>query len=171
MAEQPPQHDKRRLASLLFYGGRHESVGGGTLADGRTLIYFGSMIVLIGLAGWLYLYQVTSAASLSYDLRQLEQRKERLHREIVAIHAQVALKGALAPALDSEAAKEYRFPKASEASRRIVYDVAPLEPLAPADAGADGGAEPVATSSAGVEGLWQRLVGQVNEWMTRPVAP
>lgn len=180
MSEEQETRRGRRPLSLLFYR-RQEAPGpGGTLADVRTLVYFGSLVLLVGLAGWLYLYQTTYAAQVAFDVRRLERRKERLHRIIVSLHAQVAVKGALTPVLESERTADYGFPRASAAQRRISYELPPPGggPVAedaesiPATGEVPGDTtESRAAKPARPLGAWQRLLQQLDAWMTQPVMP
>jgi hypothetical protein len=96
--------------------------------DLRVYLFFGIMLILIGLAGWLYLRQASEVASYAHEIRQLEREQERLHREITALRAEVALAGSLDRALALGAQAGYSLPDAGDTVRRmrVVYQPAPL---------------------------------------------
>ena len=81
----------RRDALLFFYRRRPNDPNAGSRVPLRTLAFFGVMIVLIGLAGWLYLHQAAEVAAYAHDIRRLEHERERLHREIIALWQKRAL--------------------------------------------------------------------------------
>jgi hypothetical protein len=95
--------------------------------DIRVYMFFGIMLVLIGLAGWLYLRQASEVAAYAHEIRQLERDQERLHREITALRAEVALAGSLKRALVVGAQAGYTLPDAGDTVRRgrVEYQSAP----------------------------------------------
>jgi hypothetical protein len=104
---------------LFFYRGRLRSRQAVVRLDARTVAYFAAMLVLIGLAGWLYLHQASQVAVYAHEIRQLEQRREERHRELVALRGQVAMLGSLERTLAIGRQAGYRLPKITEGDRQL----------------------------------------------------
>ena len=137
--------------------------------DLRTVAFFGVMLVLIGLAGWLYLRQATEVSSYERDIRRLEQRRDRLRREIVALRAETGILGSLDRVQAAGAEWGYRLPSATDSQRRIRLEYAPIELPSgePEQMLAD------ATPAADVEedkGVLQHLREQFESWLSSPMA-
>lgn len=153
----------RRDALLLFYKRRREDRPTGALIDLRIVAYFGIMLALIGLAGWLFLHQSSEVAVYAHEIRELEWERERLHRRIVARNAEVARLGSLSRVLEKGDELGYRLPDAKDASRHIQV----------AYPGGDrlvlGAAQEPTASSVGMaerdRGLLQTLLSQFNAWL------
>ena len=90
--------------------------------DPRTLAYFAVVLVLVWLAGWLYLHQASEAAAYAHEIRGLMQSKERLRRDIIALRAQVALEGSLNELRATGEQWHYSLPAASDPQRRLVLE-------------------------------------------------
>ena len=91
--------------------------------DPRTLAYFGVILVLVWLAGWLYLHQASEAASYAHEIRDLMRSKEQLRREMIALRSQVALQGSLHDLRAIGQEWEYSLPSASDPRRRLLLEV------------------------------------------------
>jgi len=157
----------RRSGSPFFHLERPStSRGGVTRIDIRkwSLIVLG--LVLFGLVGWLYLEQASRVAGYGYTIRQLENRKERLRREITALRAEVAVSGSLTRVHQAGEELGYALPDATDPGRRLVVEYAPIQrgdlagagggPLSP-----DGSIE----QSGGVVPTAKGLVGDLREWL------
>jgi len=152
----------RRQLTFLFYprrpGGRSISVR----VDVHMLLFFGGMIVLIGLAGWLYLHQASQVATYSHEIRQLEREKEKLHREMIALRAEVAQAGSLKRVQEMGAQLGYRLPDAQDTGARLRLEyVIPPQPT-PTLSLPLGAAPPDALAEP--EGFLERLGRQLDEW-------
>lgn len=152
----------RRQLTFLFYprrpGGRSISVR----VDVHMLLFFGGMIILIGLAGWLYLQQASQVAAYAHEIRQLEREKEKLHREMVALRAEVAQAGSLRRVHEVGSQLGYRLPDAAESGARLrVQYVIPPQPTPAAASLTD--VQPTDALSEPV-GLLERLGRQLQEW-------
>jgi hypothetical protein len=130
--------------------------------DPRTLAYFGVILVLVWLAGWLYLHQASEAASYSNQIRDLMRSKERLRREIIALRAQVAMEGSLRDLRAAGEEWQYTLPSASDPVRRLRIEIAPA-PVAPDKDAGDGPAQgPVGVPEG--QSSWGRI-GPLPTWM------
>jgi hypothetical protein len=127
--------------------------------DPRTWAYFGVMLVLIWLAGWLFLHQASEVAAYAHEIRALMQRKERLHRELVVLRAEVAMLGSLSRLQETGAEWGYRLPSAADQQRILrleEYAVANAQPLQTGGAGDRETPEPDPSWPV-AEDLWQTL--------------
>jgi hypothetical protein len=125
--------------------------------DPRTWAYFGVMLVLIWLAGWLFLHQASEVASYAHEIRALMQSKERLHRELVVLRAEVAMLGSLSRLQETGAEWGYRLPSAADSQRILRLEAYPVASVQPAQAGGASAAEmPKPEPSLTVaENLWE----------------
>lgn len=141
--------------------------------DVRSVAFFGVLLALIGLGGWLYLQQASEVASLAHEIRVLERDKERLHREITALQGEVAMLGSLERVLEAGAQLGYVMPEAFDQERRLRVVYEPLaEPTAIPDAIMPASAPTTpqeALTAGGAEGFVQRMVEQLREWIATPV--
>jgi cell division protein FtsB len=131
----------------------------------RTVAFFAVLLGLIGLAGWLYLRQVSDVAAYAHEIRLLERQKEQLRREITALRAEVALSGSLARVREEGRKLGYALPETTDASRmaRVEYPAPPSPPQATDAARTDdGGSSPTA------QGLLPTLLAQLRAWIASP---
>ena len=136
--------------------------------DPRTLAYFGAMLALVSLAGWLYVRQASEVASYARDLRQLEQRKERLRREIIARRAVAAMAGSLDRVLSDGRQWGYDLPGADDDERRLTLEYEPLE--LPRDEPEPTAGALSTTADMGEEkGLPEQLLEQLEGWLASPL--
>lgn len=150
-----------------------EGVGrpGGTRVDLRRWGYAALALAFLGLAGWLYLEQATVAASYGASVRQLQDEKERLRREITSLRAEVAVAGSLERLTALAEQMGYTLPDATDASRRLVvtYEQPAVQAAPEAEpAGARAGATHEGSA------LGQRVqewVSQLGEWLGAPAQP
>jgi len=154
----------------LLYRRRTQRRPGLTRADIHNVGFFAIMLSIMGLAGWLYLYQTSTVALYARQIRDLEQEKERLRREIVVLGGQVARLGSLERVLGVGEKLGYHLPGASEATHRLrlVYEP-PSRPgidEGPMRSRSDLAAEVEGDSKVDGKGLWQRLVTGLEAWIT-----
>ena len=132
--------------------------------DPHTLGYFTVILILLGLAGWLYLHQASQVATYAHQIRRLEHDKERLHREMIALRAQVAEAGALTRLLE-QAPEGYSLPQVSESDRMLIIEVPieannmealPTKPVTPTH------------SEITTRPLPGRLMDQLGAWLSAP---
>ncbi|MBC7236972.1 MAG: hypothetical protein H5T69_14115 [Chloroflexi bacterium] len=109
----------RHALALFLHRGRLRDRQAAMRLDGRTLAYFAAMLALIGLAGWLYLHQASEVAAYAHEIRQLEERKEALHRELIALRGQVAMLDSLERAHKIGQQAGYRLPTVAERERQF----------------------------------------------------
>ena len=138
-------------------------------ADRRSLGYFTAMLLLIGLAGWLYLYQASAVAGYSREIRGFERRKERLRRELIAMQAAVAMAGSLEHILQVGSEMDYRLPSASESGRHIRLQY--RSPDGAAATREKGLADQASAGRPSREAILGRLVDQLEVWLQEPVGP
>ena len=100
--------------------------------DARTLAYFAVMLVLLWLAGWLYLRQTSEVALYSHEIRALLGHKEQLRRDMIVLRADIAQAGSLQSLQAAAVEWGYTLPAASDPRRqlRLVVPVAPTAPAA-----------------------------------------
>jgi hypothetical protein len=142
---------------------------GGTRVDLRRWAYAGLVLALLGLAGWLYLEQATEVASYGYEVRRLQDEKERLRRELTSLRAQVAVAGSLERLEALGAELGYVLPEATDPARRLVVSYRLPEEEAAGDAANAGGAANAGSADVGgevpsLEGRVRGLVGRLGEW-------
>jgi len=161
---------------LLFFYKRRVSRPPLTRIDPRSLAYFAAMLVLIGLAGWLYLHQASVVAAYGYEIRELERDKEQIHREIIALRAEVATLGSLQRVLEVGSQLGYSLPEASDAERRLHVQYQDIHRSTPVSAGVqDSGLRRDGDSAMPPDGVtapssfFEGLVAQFKEWMESPM--
>ena len=167
----------RQDALLFFYKRGRGNRPTLPKANPRTLAYFGVMIVLIGLAGWLYLQQASQVAGQAHELRALELRKEQLHREIVALRAEVATLGSLQRVLDLGEQLGYSLPPALDPERWLHIEYQPAESPWAGRLRAESGREraggvsatPLETDSGKAKSFFRRILEQFETWMESPM--
>ena len=102
-------HDRDRL--FMLYGRKPGDAG--ARVDLRMMAFFGVVLLLLALAGWLYLRQASEVAQLASEIRELELEKEARHREMVILRGEVAMLGSLKRVLIEGSEMGYRLPAAS----------------------------------------------------------
>ena len=161
-----------RQSFLPFLYGRQPGIRpSGSNASPTGLFYLATMITLIGLAGWLYLHQASQSATYAREIRDLAQVKERLHRDIVALRAEVAELGAYKRVLDIGEARGYAMPSVAEPSRYVVVPYhAPLpEASEPSVAGIRVEVRRPASHGTGLgRDLIRSLVDELESWLSPP---
>lgn len=159
----------------LYVRPRGEAPGGLIRVNVRSLTFFAVLLALIGLGGWLYLQQASEVASLAHEIRVLEREKERTHREIIALRAEVAMLGSLGRVLEAGTQLGYTLPDAFDRQRRlrVVYEPLPTPDEDRVERSVAGVAETPAPGRGPHEdraqGMVQRLVEQMRAWLAAPV--
>lgn len=155
----------------LLYGRRLSGRSVLTKVDLRSLAFFSVMLILTGLAGWLYLRQTSEVAVYAHEIRELEAQKERLHRQIVSLRAEVALLGSLQRVHAEGARLGYHLPEASDATRRLrlVYQPPQPTPTGISAPGEDESALGAKTSRWSVKEIGRSLWLQFREWLASPL--
>ena len=152
---------KDRDTLFILYR-RKSGTPGGARVDLRMVAFFGILLMILGLAGWLYLRQASDVTDLAHEIRQLELEKEALHRELVLLQAEVAMLGSLNRILYEGIAMGYVLPDASDPSAHLLVECreeCDLSHSAVATGGWTG------VSARAPQTLWQRLVAVVNRWV------
>lgn len=165
---------RRRETLPLAYERAPESGPGVTRADIRNVAFVAIMLALIGLAGWLYLYQTSEVASCARQIKDLEQVRERLHREIIVLRAEVARLGSLRRVLELGERLGYGLPEASDSSRHLSVVVrpplqvsSPMGSVLPENGGAAGA--PGGGSGTEEVGLLRELAAALERWIESPL--
>jgi hypothetical protein len=165
----------QRTLVLFFYRGRLRSRQAVMRLNAQTVAYFAAMLVLIGLAGWLYLHQASEVAAYAHEIRLLEQRKEEIHRELVALRGEVAMLGSLERTQAIGRQAGYRLPEVTERDRQIylLLDQAPVnEDVSASGAAQRGSLPPRDSEGAATEralGFFEGLIDQLLTWMAMPI--
>jgi len=170
MSEERRGSERSRLASLLYYGGRVVRQGSGFQIEPRSLVYYGSMLVLVGLGCWLYLHQATQASLTGAEIVRLIRARQRLSLEIAELETQVALAGGskqlLASVDETELVRSWDLAR----ERRISY--VPVQSSV-----GESDDEPVPTrpspgrsATKGLVAIWHELRWQMEEWLGQPVS-
>ena len=160
-----------RQSFLPFLYGRQPGIRpSGSNASPTGLFYLATMITLIGLAGWLYLHQASQSATYAREIRDLAQVKERLHRDIVALRAEVAELGAYKRILDVGDARGYAIPSVTDPSGYVVVQYMPPSTVAESPvAGVRADSRPPASRGTALgQDLARRLVDELESWLSPP---
>ena len=154
-------HDRDRL--FIPYG-RRPGEGGAARVDLRMVAFFGVVLLLLALAGWLYLRQASEVAELASEIRELELQTETRHRELVTLQGQVAMLGSLKRVLNEGIEMGYALPNAADASGQLVIECS-TDCTAPDLAGEDTVTVGDAMSKMEEPSLWGRLSGRLADWI------
>ncbi len=119
----------RQRNELFIPYGRLGPDNGGARVDMRVVLFFALMLIVLGLAGWLYLRQSSEVALLASQVREQQIRKEELHRELVTLNAEVAMLGSLKRVLQHGIEEGYQLADASDASRHLSITCPGCRPL------------------------------------------
>jgi hypothetical protein len=163
---------KRRDALPFFYktwaNGRLVT----TRLDLRNLAFFAIVLTLIALASWLYLRQASDVAAYAHEIRELERDKERLHREITALRAEVAQLGALERVARAGRELGYTLPDAADKTRRVRVEYQPPQPISVTLSAQAEFSVTLGTTLEGpgvrAKGLLDRLIEQLRLWLETP---
>lgn len=154
-------HDRDRL--FIPYG-RRPGEGGSARVDLRMVAFFAVVLLLLALAGWLYLRQASEVAELASEIRQLEMDKEARHRELVTLHGQVAMLGSLKRVLNEGIEMGYRLPDVSSGTGQLVIECS-TNCVAPDPAGNSAAVADSGDVGAGASDLWNGLLGRLGDWI------
>jgi hypothetical protein len=153
-------HDRDRL--FIPHGRRPGE--GGARVDLRIIAFFGVVLLLLALAGWLYLRQASEVAELASEVRELELEKEARQRALVTLRGEVAMLGSLKRVLVEGIDMGYRLPDAASSEELLVIACSAdctAPKIAPANA--------VVANSAGAEpddaGVWNRVIERFSDWI------
>ena len=142
-----------------------------TRVRARKLAFLIALLVIIALAIWLYLRMASEVAHYAHEIRELEREKERLHRQITVLRAEVALLGSVERIYRAGQEMGYILPEASDATRRTRIEYQPQQTLserADVSQATSSGSKAKTGSAAGIAGLWERLVAQFEAWIGAP---
>ncbi len=160
--------DSRHNEPVFFHISQGVDRPGGTRVDVRRWALAALVLALLGLAGWLYLEQATVAASYGASVRQLQDEKERLRREITALRAEVAVAGSLTR-LNALAEKMgYTLPEATDSGRRLVVQYEAPSEETPVDEREASGQGALPEEGLDVGGRVKGWVSQLGEWLGAP---
>ena len=157
-------HDRERV--LILYGRRQG--GGAARVDLRMIAFFAVVLLLLVLAGWLYLRQASEVAALASEIRELELDKESRHRELVTLRGQVAMLGSLKRVLNEGLTMGYTMPDAAGDQALVIECSDNCVP--PEEVGVVVPASEAAAVTGNQAGWWDGVVGRLNAWL-RAVLP
>lgn len=161
-----PFKGRREEIPVLYRQQGSQRVGPGRV-DLRSVGFFGGMLVLIALAGALYLQEASQVASYAHEIRMLQSEQEQLHLEITALRADIAMQGSLARILSKGQELGYQLVASSDSTHRLWLQYQGL-PTPQSTAVASEPSEELESEGASPEdspGLWQRLMNEVNAWL------
>lgn len=162
---------RRRNTLPFFYKPWSSSRHIMTRVRARKLAFLIALLVIIALAIWLYLRMASEVAHYAHEIRELEREKERLHRQITVLRAEIALLGSTERIYRAGQEMGYILPEASDTTRRTRIEYQPQQALserADASQAAASGAKTRTVSTSGIVGLWERLVAQFEAWIGAP---
>jgi hypothetical protein len=135
----------------------------------RTLAYFSVMLFLIGLAGGLYLHQASEVAGYAKEIRRLQMRKERIHRELVILEGEAALLGSLDRVMRVGKDLGYRLPEAATVKDHVYVECTPTPPAQVSIPALEGDAESSDEIALHINNtIWKDLVSQFYLWFQSP---
>jgi hypothetical protein len=153
--------------SVFIPYGRHP--GEGARVDLRMVAFFGVMVLLLALAGWLYLRQASEVAELASEIRVLELEKEERQRELITLRGQVAMLGSLKRLLNEGIDRGYRLPDATTTDGQLIVACSDDCP----DTGPAGLAVAPGSDDSGQSGAlsaWSGFLDRLERWL-KPVLP
>jgi hypothetical protein len=158
------RHDR----SSLVYVQRFNVKAGLPHLEVRSIVFFVGLLVVVSLAGWLYLHQASEVAACVQQIRKLQNENKLLQQEILALHADVAMLGSLKHVQELATAGNYQPPETSDSSSYLLLPYQPSStPNAPITGSAAQAPAPL-DSGEGGKGLGQRLMDQLKTWMGSP---
>lgn len=158
----------RRKDLLVFYERTRRRISVDKVKP-HTLAYFSVMLLLIGLAGGLYLHQASAVAAYAKEIRHLQTHKEALHRELVVLQGEVAMLGSLERVYQAGEDLGYRFPEPEEMGERLYIECTPT-PAAQRILGSPLGGKESDRNRMDVKNtFWENLVEQFYLWFEAPV--
>ena len=157
---------RSRDALLLVYKRRRGARLPLVRASPYRVLYFASMLILIGLAGWLYLHQASQVAVHAREIRRQEWEKEWLHRDMVALQAEIAMLGSLERLQAIATEHGYTLPEATDAQRRLRLLYVARPTVAPTEEPLGSVAE---ISLVASQSLYERWAEQIEDWLRSPV--
>jgi cell division protein FtsB len=157
----------RRDTLLFFYKRRRGPRPPLIKVDPRTLAYFGVILILIGLAGWLYLSRASEVAAYAREIRELEREKDQLHRRNVALRAEIAELGSLERVLGVGRELGYVLPRARDTERRMQVVYHPVRESIESSGIQDD--DSVAPERDTIRAFIQRLATQFTAWIESPL--
>ena len=153
----------RRSAFPFLHGGQPAALPPGTRATPSALVYLFTLLAIIGLAGWLYLQQASQAATYAREISDLSLEKEQLHRDIVALRAQVAELGSWDRILRVGEEYGYALVSSSDAGRYWTLTLGDTVGESAGEPGAPGGRGVDEVLST--DGPIAELVSRLAEWL------
>lgn len=162
---------RQRDALPFFYRPWSGSQGIMTRVGARKLAFLIALLIIIALAIWLYLRMASEVAHYAHEIRELEREKERLHRQITVLRAEVAMLGSADRIYRAGQEMGYVLPEASDVTRRTRIEYQPPQALfdqAGASKAAAAGSKTMIEPATGVAGIWRQLVGQFEAWIGAP---
>lgn len=166
MASKARPSGNRHSEAPFFHLGQRVDRSGATRVDLRRWAYVGLAVTLLGLVGWLYLEQASEVAAYGYEIRQLENDRERLRREITALRAEVAMQGSLQRLRGIGEALGYAMPGASDPERYAVVEY--RLPPEPSEGDARVPADGDTGSGGGAGGLMRAIVRELGALLGIP---
>ena len=157
----PPRRDKLLQFDTKISSSRISAMR----VEPRMMGFLAVVLLLIGLAGWLYLYQTSIVAGYSREIRELQERKSELREDIGDLQAKLAMTDSLEEALALGEERGYTLPSIDEPGRHVVLTIetAPI----PSDTTAVEPEPPdIITADWG-----DRVLERLDRWITTPSQP
>jgi hypothetical protein len=159
--ERPRRADPRASQddSLLLLRGKSRGRRiSGLAVEVRPIVLGVLTMVLVTLAGWLYLEQATQVTDVAHAILTLDRQSQELRQEIVILRADSARLGALHRLVEQGERLQYALPDADDAARRLVIE-------APSQAAVAQRAAPPWPGSAGAETPAQTPWERMKSWI------
>ena len=140
---------------LLLRGRSRGRRVSGLAVEVRPVILGLVAMVLVTLAGWLYVEQATQVTEVAHEILTLDQESQQLRQEIMILRAEIARLGALHRLREEGERLGYTLPDADDAARRLVVK-APVSSSAAFRAALPRGVAP-SSAKPSPPTLWMRV--------------
>jgi len=159
-----------RERSPLVYVQRFSERAGLPHIAVRSVVFFVVLLIVVGLAGWLYLHQASEVAAGLQRIRRLQNANDTLQQEILSLRSQVALLGSLKHVQELGVRRGYVSPESSGPSGYLLlpYSAGDVGGAPAASTGPETQDAPLPSAVRDPRGLGQRLMEQLRTWMGSP---
>ncbi len=158
---------QRRDRPSLVYPQRFNVKAGLPHLEVRSIVFFASLLVVVGLAGWLYLHQASEVAASVQQIRRIQDENRVLQQQILALQADVAMLGSLKHIQELGTRQGYVAPQLSDSTSYLVLPYQPDDTVTAHEEGEKAEAQEPASPEAveGAKGLGEKLLDQLMAWM------